>query len=141
MGIFHEISYDAVIRGNEVRGNGFGFDAWVWGAGIIVSTSTNVEVTGNLVAGNADGIIGVHQDRSDAPASYGPLALRNLSVHDNVIDGNGGWTGIGQDVGNNDVFSVFENRFFDNVYQQGGRHFFWLNDDRTFAEWQGYGMN
>ena len=139
MGIFHEISYDAVITGNEVRGNGFGFDAWVWGAGIIVSTSPNVQVVGNVVEGNADGIIGVNQDRSDAPASYGPMTLANMAVHDNVISNNGGWTGIGQDVGSNEVFESANNRFFDNVYDQEGRHFFWLNDDRTFAEWQAFG--
>ena len=140
MGIFHEISYDAVITGNEVRGNGFGFDAWVWGAGIIVSTSVNVEVVGNTVDGNADGIIGVQQDRSDAPASHGALSLVNLAVHDNLVTGNGGWTGIGQDVGSNDVFTELNNRFFDNTYEQDGLHFFWLNDERTFEEWVEFGL-
>ena len=135
MGIFHEISYDAVITGNEVRGNGFGFDAWVWGAGIIVSTSVNVEVSGNTVEGNADGIIGVQQDRSDAPASYGPLSLTNLVVHGNVVAGNEGWTGIGQDVGSNAVFTDSNNLFFENEYDQPGLHFFWLNDERTLEEW------
>lgn len=135
MGIFHEISYDAVITGNDVRGNGFGFDAWVWGAGIIVSTSINVEISGNTVEGNADGIIGVQQDRSDAPASYGPLSLINLAVHDNVVAGNEGWTGVGQDVGSNAVFTELNNLFFDNAYDQPGLHFFWLNDERTLEEW------
>ncbi|MBT8202251.1 MAG: right-handed parallel beta-helix repeat-containing protein [Acidimicrobiia bacterium] len=141
MGIFHEISYDAVIRNNEVRGNGFGFDEWVWGAGIIVSTSSNVEVYDNVVEGNADGIIGVHQDRSDAPASYGPLQLVNLAVHGNVIADNGGWTGIGQDVGSNQVFTDFNNRFFDNTYRQDGEHFFWLNEPRSQSEWERFGQN
>ncbi|MGI9648894.1 MAG: right-handed parallel beta-helix repeat-containing protein [Acidimicrobiia bacterium] len=140
MGIFHEISYDAVITGNEVRGNGFGFDAWVWGAGIIVSTSVNVEVVGNTVEGNADGIIGVQQDRSDAPASFGELSLVNLAVHENLVAGNGGWTGIGQDVGSNEVFTDLNNRFFDNSYQQEGLHFFWLNEERTFEEWVEFGL-
>lgn len=140
MGILHEISYDAVIAGNEVRGNGFGFDAWVWGAGIVISTSVNVEVYDNIVEGNADGIIGVDQDRSDAPASYGPLALQNLAVHDNVISGNGGWTGIAQDRGDNAAFNSANNRFYDNLYTQDGRHFFWLNDPRTFDQWVGFGQ-
>lgn len=141
MGIFHEISYNAVIRNNEVRGNGFDFDEWVWGAGIIVSTSPNVEVYGNIVEGNADGIIGVHQDRSDAPASYGPLQLVNLAVYDNLIADNGGWTGIGQDVGSNAVFTDFNNRFFENTYRQDGGHFFWLNDPRSLAEWESFGQS
>lgn len=140
MGIFHEISYDAVITGNEVRGNGFGFDAWIWGAGIIVSTSTNVAIFDNIVEGNADGIIGVNQDRSDAPASYGPLQLANMAVYENEIIGNGGWTGIAQDTGSNDVFTSLNNRFYDNSYQQDGTHWFWLNDDRSLTEWQGFGL-
>jgi parallel beta-helix repeat protein len=141
IGILHEISYDAIIANNEVRGNGFGFDSWVWGAGIAVSTSVNVEVFGNIVEGNADGIVGVDQDRFDSPASYGPLLLENLAVHDNVVIGNDGWTGIGQDIGDNSVFTSRNNRFYDNVYEQAGKHFFWLNDPRTFEEWQAFGQN
>lgn len=141
MGIFHEISYDATIRGNEVRGNGFGFDAWVWGAGILVSTSVNVDVIDNIVEGNADGIIGVDQDRSDAPASYGPLSLANLTVSGNVVAGNGGWTGVAQDRGSNAVFTSANNRFADNTYRQEGRHFVWLNDPRTYDEWVGFGQS
>ncbi len=141
MGILHEISYDATITGNEVRGNGFGFDAWIWGAGIVVSTSVNVEVYDNVVEGNADGIVGVDQDRSDAPASYGPLSLENLAVHDNVVAGNGGWSGVAQDRGDNAAFTSQNNRFFDNTYTQEGLHWFWLNDERTFEEWLGFGQS
>ena len=141
MGIFHEISYDAVITDNEVRSNGFGFDAWLWGAGIAVSTSVNVEIYGNVVEGNADGIVAIEQDRSDAPASYGPLSLTNLAVYENVITGNGGWSGIGQDVGSNDVFTSANNRFYDNAFDQEGTHFFWLNDPRTYEEWVGFGQS
>ena len=141
IGILHEISYDAIIADNEVNGNGFAFDSWLWGAGIAISTSVNVEVFDNIVDGNADGIVGVHQDRSDAPASYGPLRLENLSVHDNVVTGNGGWTGIGQDVGDNSVFTSRNNRFYDNVYEQEGKHFFWLNEPHTYEEWQALGQS
>jgi parallel beta-helix repeat protein len=141
IGIFHEISYDAIIANNEVRGNGFAFDSWLWGAGIAVSTSVNVEVYGNTVEGNADGIVGVQQDRSDSPASYGPLSLENLTVHDNLVTGNGGWTGIGQDVGDNSVFTSRNNRYYDNVYEQDGEHFFWLNDPRSYEEWVGFGQS
>ncbi len=141
MGIFHEISYDAVIANNEVRGNGFGFDAWLWGGGIAVATSVNVQIYGNLVEGNADGIVGIDQDRSEAPASHGPLSLVNLDVHDNLVTANQGWTGLGQDIGDNAVFTTSNNRFYDNVYEQPGRHFFWLNDPRTYEEWLGFGQS
>jgi parallel beta-helix repeat protein len=141
MGIFHEISYDAVITGNEVRGNGFGFDAWLWGAGIAVAASVNVEISGNVVEGNADGIVGIEQDRSDAPATYGPLSLTNLAVHDNVVSGNGGWSGIGQDIGDNAVFTSANNRFYDNTFDQEGAHFFWLNEAVTYEEWLAFGQS
>ena len=141
IGIFHEISYDAVITDNEVRGNGFGFDPWLWGAGIAVSTSVNVEIYGNLVEGNADGIVGIQQDRADAPASYGPLSLSGLAVHDNVISGNGGWSGVGQDVGDNGVFTTANNRFYNNSFDQDGTHFFWLNEERTYEEWVEFGQS
>ena len=136
MGIFHEISYDAIIAGN-----GFGFDAWLWGAGIAVSTSVNVEISGNVVEGNADGIVGIEQDRSDAPASYGPLSLTGLSVHDNVIANNGGWSGVGQDVGDNGVFTSAGNRFYDNTFDQEGTHFFWLNEEVTYEQWLAFGQS
>lgn len=142
MGIFHEISYDAVIVGNDVRGNGFEFDGWLWGAGIVVAASPNVEVVGNTLAGNADGIVAIQQQRSDAPASYGPLLVENLSVHDNDLTANGGSIGIGQDVGDNAVYTSRNNRFYDNLYgDTSGAPFYWLNDDRTFDEWVSYGLS
>ncbi|NNL13125.1 MAG: right-handed parallel beta-helix repeat-containing protein [Acidimicrobiia bacterium] len=141
MGIFHEISYDAVIADNEVRGNGFGFSAWLWGAGIAVSTSINVEIYGNVVEGNGDGIVGIEQDRSDAPASYGPLSLTGLDVHDNFVSGNEGWSGVGQDIGSNAVFTSAGNRFYDNTFDQAGTHFFWLNEEVTYKGWLEFGQS
>ncbi len=142
IGIFHEISYDAVIVDNDVRGNGFDFDFWLWGAGIAVAASPNVEIVGNRLAANADGIVAIQQSRTEAPASYGPLLVQNLAVHDNDLSANGGSIGIGQDVGDNAVYSDLNNRFYDNVYgDTSGRPFYWLNDDRTLDEWLGYGQS
>ncbi len=142
MGIFHEISYDAVIIGNDVRGNGSGFDGWLWGAGIGVAASPNVEIVGNTLAGNADGIVAIQQDRSDGPASYGPLLVANLAVHGNDLSANGGSIGIGQDVGNNAVYTDRNNRFYDNIYgDTSGQPFYWLNDERTLEEWLSYGQS
>jgi len=79
-GIFFEISDGALIRDNVVWENGWGSKAWGWGAGILVSSSANVEVSGNVVAWNADGISVLTQNRSDAP---GPIV--GNYVHDNTI--------------------------------------------------------
>jgi hypothetical protein len=82
-GIFYEISQDAVIRYNKVYGNGHVADGWYWDAGILVHASFNVEVYGNRLSGNYNGITGVQQDRPDsAPPEH---LLENLHVYDNLI--------------------------------------------------------
>jgi nitrous oxidase accessory protein NosD len=80
-GIMEEVSYDARITGNVAWNNGFGKAVWGWGAGILVSSSTGTEVSGNTLAWNARGCISViSQNRTDWPAVK-PYA--NISVHDN----------------------------------------------------------
>ena len=76
-GIFVEISDGAVIENNAVWENGWGFPSWGWGAGIRVSSSSNVEVRNNTVAWNADGITAVSQNRGHA--------VGGNYIHDNTI--------------------------------------------------------
>jgi Right handed beta helix region len=85
-GIFHEASFDAVIRDNVVRGSGFNsaFDGWIDGSGILVNSSANVQIFRNRVEGNHSGIGATNTDRG-ASAVYGRREVRNLDVHDNVI--------------------------------------------------------
>lgn len=66
-GIQIEISEGAQVTRNAVWDNGWAFTTWGWGAGILVSSSSRVEVDANVLAWNADGIVVVSQDRSDAP--------------------------------------------------------------------------
>lgn len=100
-GIFYEISQDAVIRNNSVSRNGVrAANGWYWDAGILVNASSNVEVYGNRLSGNYNGITGVQQDRPDStPPEH---LLDNLHVHDNMIcaTGDGGHpTGVVADNG------------------------------------------
>lgn len=144
IGIFHEISYDAVIRNNYIEANGFGHSAWLWGAGIVVAASPNVEIYGNDVINNADGIAGIQQNRSDAPASYGPMLVQNMHVHDNRITMSEGQTGLVQDIGDNAVFNGRNNRFVNNTYtlaSSSGRYFEWNNGSRTLQEWNAFGQS
>jgi parallel beta-helix repeat protein len=143
IGIFHEISYEAIIRNNYIEGNGFGHPAWLWGAGIVVAASPDVEIHGNDVINNADGIAGIQQDRSDAPSSYGPQIVANMYVHDNRITMSEGQTGLVQDIGDNSVFSSRNNRFVDNTYtiSGNGRFFEWNNGSRTLPEWNALGQS
>jgi len=95
-GVFYEISQDAVIRYNNVNGNGHAANGWYWDAGILVNASFNVEVYGNRLAGNYNGITGVQQDRPDStPPEH---LLNNFHSYDNLICATGGGghpTGVG----------------------------------------------
>ena len=67
-GIFYEVSRSGVIERNTAWANGFGKNVWGWGAGILVSSSQDTAVTGNVVAWNArTGISVISQDRTDWP--------------------------------------------------------------------------
>jgi hypothetical protein len=170
-GITHEISYDAVIRDNIVRGNGVG--SWTqWFTerlGIAVTNSPNVEVYGNVLVDNKGGGVLAVQDIRLGTAEYPDPAgavpsrdtwqLQNLNVHDNVT-----WlTGTG-DYGSNHVgFDIHpdvpdrqsyvtsrNNRFTGNTYSvpasTSGRWFFYPDGGTgqaplTWSEWQAVGQD
>jgi parallel beta-helix repeat protein len=101
-GILYEISQDGVIRNNRVYRNGFGGGGWYWGGGITVYASFNVEVYGNRLSGNYNGITGIQQDRPDStPPDH---LLDHYHAYDNLICATGGGghpTGVGADNGAN----------------------------------------
>ena len=101
-GILYEISQDAVIRNNRVYRNGIRAAGWYWDGGITVASSFNVEVYGNRLSGNYNGITGTQQDRPDStPPAH---LLDGYHVHDNLIcaTGDGGHpTGVAADNGAN----------------------------------------
>jgi parallel beta-helix repeat protein len=118
-GIFHEISYDAIIRNNVVRRNGLGRKrASVYDAGILVAHSSNVEVYGNVVEDNWNGIGVLQQNRTDSPGAYGPYHVLNVYVHHNSVrtgDGNG-YSGVTGDESFNPKLYAGSNRFDNNSY-------------------------
>ena len=70
-GIAIEISYKGVIRNNTVRRNGNATDpyrgnGWLWDAGIGIHASPDVEIYGNTVEGNFNGIVAIQQNRGAA---------------------------------------------------------------------------
>jgi parallel beta-helix repeat protein len=83
-GIYYEISQDAVIRYNRVDGNGVrASKGWYWDGGITAASSSGVEVYGNRLSGNYNGITGTQQDRPDStPPTH---LLDGFHVHDNLI--------------------------------------------------------
>ncbi|WP_447971647.1 right-handed parallel beta-helix repeat-containing protein [Nitrospira sp. M1] len=139
-GIFHEISYAAIIRDNVVTRNGLGFPVWLWGSGILIAASSDTQVYRNRVENNADGIGAVQQKRGRG--KYGPHLVKNLSVHDNVVSMTKGNTGLVQDMNDMSCFTQHNNRFEYNTYHLHGnrkKYFLWMNHFQTFREWQNYG--
>lgn len=113
-GIFHEISYAATIRDNVVIGNGFGSDEWLWGAGILIAASSDVEVYHNEVRNNANAIAGIQQNRDDGPGREHPLA--NIDVYANTIEMGTGAMGVVEDINDDSVFTDRNIQFNENVY-------------------------
>jgi len=133
-GIFHEISYDAVIRNNVIRRNGFGHDVWLWGGGIMISSSPNVEIYGNTLEGNANGIAMTRQNRGSG--TYGEHTLANIHVYNNSVT-DSGMTGIAKDYGGDEVYSA-GNTFESNTYS-GSSSWFWFNREVSWSQWNSYG--
>ncbi|WP_165949461.1 right-handed parallel beta-helix repeat-containing protein [Kribbella turkmenica] len=148
-GIQHEISYDATIRDNEIAGNGDRDKGWAWGAGIQIQSSGGttglVEVSGNVVTGNANGIalIDSGNRRTEDPAPHGPHVVRNVWVHDNHVTMSAGEiSGAVQDIGDTAVYAGSNNRFEDNTYylpSLTGAHFAWNDTELTWSEWRDEG--
>jgi parallel beta-helix repeat protein len=154
-GIVTEISYAGVIRNNAVNRNGWPVDpfrgnGWGWDAGIGIHASSDVEVYGNTLVENFNGIILLQQNRGTGSTGL-PYLVQNANVHDNTItqrvgpsNQDGGWAaGAVQDVSDNAVFTSRNNHFTHNTYTLGSNPapFAWLNGGRTAAQWKGYGQD
>jgi parallel beta-helix repeat protein len=157
-GIVHEISYKAVIRNNVVKNNGWGdvfrpTPNWLWNAGIGVHASSDVEIYGNTLSGNFNGIVGVQQNRGSG--RYGPYLVSNMNAHDNTVTQNqpmsafpafsaNAAAGLVDDTNTNGAYSR-NNRFTHNTYYLlpiaagNSPGFEWLGGWRTDAQWRGYG--
>lgn len=84
-GIFHEISYGAIIRDNVTRFNGQRYREWFWGAEIQVAGSENVEVYNNQVTVLPDGNGIVLLDQNRMTPRLTRYKTRHNHVHGNTI--------------------------------------------------------
>jgi hypothetical protein len=147
-GIQHEISYDAVIRYNQITGNGWRRDGWGWDAGIQIQSSggnTSIEIAHNVVVGNVNAITVLDSgDRDqDPPTPYGPHVVRNISVHDNFVSLFGEeLTGGFEDRNSRAIFTTNNVRFSANTYYvdsvEAG-HFAWDEGHMGWRRWHGHG--
>jgi hypothetical protein len=139
-GIYHEISGRAVVRYNVVERNGSDDSSWLWGAGILVAASSDVEVYENTVTDNGNGIAGIQQDRGIG--TYGQRLLSELNVHHNTLRLGLGRVGIAEDVGDESVFHDRNNRFESNTYvEAAGYRYFWENRRMKRAGWVASGQD
>jgi parallel beta-helix repeat protein len=142
-GIQQEISYNAIIRNNTVRGNGFGVPN-PDNAGIKINSSPNVEIYGNTLDRNASGVILYQRAASGPPGPGGPLEISNEYVHDNQIWMSSGYTGLVQTVGDDSYYTTHNNRFQNNTYLLAnltGSNFYWMDGMRDRNAWVGYGQD
>lgn len=144
-GIWQEIGYSAVIRNNSVRENGLASPSpqWLEKAGIMVSNSPDVEVYGNTVSNNANGITGMQATGYATTGPYGARVLSNLYVHDNVITMAIGKTGLVQNVSDNSYFTNRNNRWVGNHYYLGANsnYFSWSNSSLDESQWRMSGQD
>ena len=139
-GIFHEISADAVIRDNVVTGNGHGFDTWLWGSGILLAGSHDVTVSGNMLAGNAEGIGLIQQQRGRSGVDGLPRRLHDIAVHDNEISMSHGDSGAVEDNGYRRLFRDPSITWVDDVWHEvSGTPFQWDDRALTLAQWRRLG--
>jgi hypothetical protein len=142
-GIFHEISFNAVIRRNVARHNGSG-RKWFWHADIAIAASQDVEVTGNTVTVEPGGcgIMLIDQGRrSEKGAIY---KTRNNTVHDNEMTFEGapcagGASDTKPEDENYAIITDGNNRFDANTYRVRGKsgpaRFVW---DQDVTDWDGF---
>jgi hypothetical protein len=146
-GIFHEISYAAVIRYNTVRRNGFHFPGVLFpfdGAGILVSNSSGVEIYGNTVEDNLNAIMGREEERGSG--SHGPYHTTNMYVHDNIVRqaDSGRAAGVtNSDPSAHPYSAAAQNRWVRNAYTIGSAtRWRWApNRDVPLSAWQAAGQD
>jgi hypothetical protein len=144
-GILHEISFNANITGNYIFNDGFtpsGPSLW-YGAGILISNSSNVTVHGNTVINCMNGIGGIMTNRGNNPNGQ-PYLLQKLDVTDNTVTQTTG-TAAGIVVGggyDNSVYTSWNNHFQENTFNLSQPatyyYFYWLNEPWTLATWNKY---
>lgn len=142
-GIFHEISFDAVIRNNVVGYNGRAGRDWFWRSEIQIAASENVEVTNNAitVADGGRAIMLIDQGRpKENGAKY---KTRNNWIHRNTIrfEGDGEAGGVSDVLPGNEnagIISSGGNRFDYNSYmaERAGAKPRFVWGDRLYDWWQ-----
>lgn len=145
IGIFHEISYDAIIRNNVSIYNAITEYPWLYGAQILISSSRNADIYNNRIIVSefgGNGITVLQQNRGTGV--YGVRSSLNNYIHDNIIVhlGNEGINGIGADWDQNNFFNNGNNIFNSNTYYLNQENIeYWHSRNRdSWNEFQAVGQ-
>ncbi|MEV0290890.1 right-handed parallel beta-helix repeat-containing protein [Kribbella sp. NPDC050820] len=143
-GIRYEISYQAVIDQNVVEGNGFGTGRGsggsLWdGGGINVNTSAGVQVSGNLVKSNRNGISIQSRTRGDGPR--GTYVLADVVIEGNLVVMDNATASTGVVENKRSPTKPGAVTFRRNSYQLTGNRFAYQGKTMTWPEWQEAGFD
>jgi hypothetical protein len=142
-GIFHEISFNAVIRRNVLRHNGRG-RGWFWDADILVAASQDVEVTGNTLTVGAGtcGIMLIDQGRRSEQGALYKTRNNSIRANEMAFEGApcaGGASDTKPEDENFAIITNGNNRFDANTYRvqrmSGPARFVW---DQDVTDWDGF---
>jgi hypothetical protein len=147
-GIQHEISFAATIRENVVRRNGGGAgyhrcQGPFACSGIAIHNSRDVEITGNVLAENFNGIVLLEDNRGNG--ALGRWETRNVWTHDNAVTQlrrGSIASGLGDRTDDNSVYAPAGGiRWTGNTYTLSGSvpYFLWQGSVVTDVEWQRLG--
>lgn len=132
-GIKHELGGSAMIRNNEILRNGFAHGVELRGSGILIRESSGVEVVGNMVAGNVDALILLHDRNRNNEIG---ARLDDVTVRGNVFSLDGGHVGYTGDLPGSPILDgilVFEENTY--VVEDGDRLFLDDGDRFEFTRW------
>lgn len=144
VGIFHEISFKAIIRNNVVRRNGLGDRGWFWGADILLAASEDVVVSDNTltVAPGRCGIILIDQGRRNSDGRLYKTRNNIIRANDMTFEGAACAGGTSDTKPGTENFAIITdggNLFDGNTYrvreQVGPARFVWGQD---VGDWDGF---
>ena len=144
VGIFHEISFKAVIRKNVLRRNGLGNRGWFWGADILLSASEDVVVSDNTLttAPGRCGIVLIDQGRRNDSGKFYKTRNNTVRANEMTFEGAacaGGTSDTKPGTENFGIITSGNNLFDGNTYrvgqQSGAGRFVWGQD---VTGWDGF---
>jgi parallel beta-helix repeat protein len=147
-GIFHEISYNVIIRNNVLARNGLVNKGWFWGADIQLASVQDAQIYGNTITTRAGGTAIILIDQNREPDEFGGYyKTQNNSVHDNDITclgdcSLGGASDSDPGDENYDIIETGGNSFdFDTIRRPvaSAVEYAWGHAEYTFAGFRGVG--